>query len=801
MKRFFHFLGSLPFAIGLIAVTAIMVILGTVLESWGSSHLLAARWIYEHPFFSFLLSLFFINILFSTLRRWPFKIRHIPFLMTHLGLLMMIGGTMIKHRLGLQGELTVWEGSGNQHVLLPHTYALAIENRVHASDRKAWIALESFHPATYHPPGFPQLKCKIIGYAPHVKEKLDTWIKGSHAAIAGFPPLPVQYWEPSQPFPEAMSHSFRGTRESIRWSVLALRTSHVKEAMRQAYLQKLTLALKGKEEAEERFDIPLQQALQSSFSFGQGDIHSSLDLPFPCWDPQEIPALHFTWTSRYHQGQERLTIPLQGQHALLLRADHAQGLKPFFAVDIRRPHPLLCLVEEEGGETFLFAFDAYGRVHQEKVTASSLQTLISCEEGFGGYRKQVILPIPSFPCSREDKERAEAYELKRQLQQALTQHPPLSPPLAFFAQGCAQGQVDLSTAIVQFLVQWDASPHFLYHPLHLIPEPLSIVLNHLNWEDISSEDYATAQWIYCLLDQLEESCKKGITPLEILESHGWPFIEELKEATASAKEDSVLNLLSQQISSIIRELPPIDFPLPQSNQRTATLLSAYFRAYGIGYRSLMPWRENGKEEFDQLESYWKADLDFPKELLRQTTLFETPLSHRVIPEPAPLKPEDQCPGIVLEVEEGEDKHSIALAYDSSARGLKWPILYGHYLIRLQPIIRELPYRVRLRQAREIRYPHSQQIYSYESDVQISEDGLPPVEQTLSMNDVYETWDGYRFYLAGIGHSADLSLKYIRLVVNYDPAKYFLTYPGAALLLLGTILLFWVYTHSTARIGF
>ena len=52
--------------------------------------------------------------------------------------------------------------------------------------------------------------------------------------------------------------------------------------------------------------------------------------------------------------------------------------------------------------------------------------------------------------------------------------------------------------------------------------------------------------------------------------------------------------------------------------------------------------------------------------------------------------------------------------------------------------------IRLRQAREIHYPHTQQPYSYESDILIAQHDGEPVEKTLSMNHVHETWDGYRF---------------------------------------------------------
>ena len=296
LKSIFHFLGGIHLAITLIAIAAIMVIAGTWIESKTGSHLLAARWTYENPFFLFLLSLFFINILVSALRRWPFKKRHIPFLMTHLGLLMMISGTMVKNRFGLQGQLRVWEGSGSQHVLQPHTYALLFEEKEKPLSQNSIIALDSFHPNIYSPFHSPQVKFKLIGYAPHVKEVLETWIKDSKAYIAGFPTIPVLDWDPSKPFPQPILHRFSLSTQGSPWSVIALRTSYLDEALQQAYLQGLMLHLRTKEDASQLLNIPLQQALQSSFDFDHGNLRTALHLSF--LEKQTIPVIHFTWSAQ-----------------------------------------------------------------------------------------------------------------------------------------------------------------------------------------------------------------------------------------------------------------------------------------------------------------------------------------------------------------------------------------------------------------------------------------------------------------------------------------------------------------------
>ncbi len=129
LKDLFRFLGSLPVALCLIGIAALLVLIGTFIESHTQSHLLAARYTYAHPLFYLLLGGFFINILFSALFRWPFQKKHLPFLMTHLGLLMILAGTMIKNRFGLQGQRWIGEGGSEQEVLIPHTHALYLEKK------------------------------------------------------------------------------------------------------------------------------------------------------------------------------------------------------------------------------------------------------------------------------------------------------------------------------------------------------------------------------------------------------------------------------------------------------------------------------------------------------------------------------------------------------------------------------------------------------------------------------------------------------------------------------------------------
>lgn len=130
MKRTLSILGSLYFALALIATSAFLVMIGTVIESKSGSHEEAAGWVYGNLFFQLLLALYFVNILAAALKRYPFKRRHIPFLMTHLGLLLIILGLFSKSLFGIQGHLLLKEGSGSHTVFLPSQKTLyAIDRR------------------------------------------------------------------------------------------------------------------------------------------------------------------------------------------------------------------------------------------------------------------------------------------------------------------------------------------------------------------------------------------------------------------------------------------------------------------------------------------------------------------------------------------------------------------------------------------------------------------------------------------------------------------------------------------------
>ncbi len=169
MKKIYHFIGGLFFAILLISCTAL-------LAAWGSFY----EGVYDSVFFHLLLVGFFLNILISALRRYPFKKNHIPFLTTHLGLLTLITALFIKAVWGLQGTIPLNLNEPLSKAYKPENLLIEVQGR--NKDLSTYSSSSSF---TFHNTQFiPQKKY------PHSQNKLRFWHDGAKATVIGVGTIP-----------------------------------------------------------------------------------------------------------------------------------------------------------------------------------------------------------------------------------------------------------------------------------------------------------------------------------------------------------------------------------------------------------------------------------------------------------------------------------------------------------------------------------------------------------------------------------------------------------------------------------
>ena len=104
LPRFFHALASLKLAIVLLSLFTLCLILATLLESRDSAAIAAAL-VYHTWWFSLLLCLLAVNVLFAAVKKFPWKKHQTGFLITHAGLLVLLLGGLLTTLGGLDGKM------------------------------------------------------------------------------------------------------------------------------------------------------------------------------------------------------------------------------------------------------------------------------------------------------------------------------------------------------------------------------------------------------------------------------------------------------------------------------------------------------------------------------------------------------------------------------------------------------------------------------------------------------------------------------------------------------------------------
>src|SRR4029077_16311137 len=90
----FEFFASLKLAVVLLAVLIVAAITGTLYESSFDANV-ARAYVYGAPWFNLWLILLGANLAVSAISRWPWRKHHVAFLITHLGIITLLTGSLI----------------------------------------------------------------------------------------------------------------------------------------------------------------------------------------------------------------------------------------------------------------------------------------------------------------------------------------------------------------------------------------------------------------------------------------------------------------------------------------------------------------------------------------------------------------------------------------------------------------------------------------------------------------------------------------------------------------------------------
>ena len=117
MKFLYSFFISLKLAVITLSLLAILTAIGTIVEAKYDQEI-ANKWVYHSLWMSLVMALLAINLIMVLVDRWPWKKKHIPFILAHFGILTLMLGFVFSGRLGLDGSLQFKEGESSALISL-----------------------------------------------------------------------------------------------------------------------------------------------------------------------------------------------------------------------------------------------------------------------------------------------------------------------------------------------------------------------------------------------------------------------------------------------------------------------------------------------------------------------------------------------------------------------------------------------------------------------------------------------------------------------------------------------------------
>jgi hypothetical protein len=116
--RILNLLGSLQMAVPLLLAIAAVLAWGTLYETrFGTASV--QRFIYRAWWFQVLLGFLALNLATAAWRRYPWQRRHAPFVLAHIGIILILLGGILGGRFGIEGQLIIPEGAAEKTLQLP----------------------------------------------------------------------------------------------------------------------------------------------------------------------------------------------------------------------------------------------------------------------------------------------------------------------------------------------------------------------------------------------------------------------------------------------------------------------------------------------------------------------------------------------------------------------------------------------------------------------------------------------------------------------------------------------------------
>ncbi len=117
IRKVYRFLASIKLAVVLLLALAVILGTATFYESLYDTKT-AQYLVYGSPWFALFLATLFINVLCATTIRYPWKGYQTGFVITHVGILTILVGSMVTMVYGIDGQMAIEEGASSERVTL-----------------------------------------------------------------------------------------------------------------------------------------------------------------------------------------------------------------------------------------------------------------------------------------------------------------------------------------------------------------------------------------------------------------------------------------------------------------------------------------------------------------------------------------------------------------------------------------------------------------------------------------------------------------------------------------------------------
>lgn len=117
-NRIFAFLSSIKLAVIVILLLGTISAVGTIYEARYDAEYAKYK-VYQSPYMYGIMILLSINLIAVMVSRWPWKKRHIPFLLAHIGIIVTLIGAVVTQKWGVDGSMVFEPGRPNRWISVP----------------------------------------------------------------------------------------------------------------------------------------------------------------------------------------------------------------------------------------------------------------------------------------------------------------------------------------------------------------------------------------------------------------------------------------------------------------------------------------------------------------------------------------------------------------------------------------------------------------------------------------------------------------------------------------------------------